>query len=236
MSVSRLRPRLRRRPRGPRTAVAAVVLVLVLVPGCGLPGDTDVRVIDSASVPYRLLDDEPWSQPGEPAGPVPAGAPVVFWLTAGDLLAPTSVDASCADRSEAVVQHLLALLAAPPDEDALSLGRSSAIPPSSELDLVEVVDGVAVVSFEPASSLTADRLPLAVGQLVLTVTTAPGVAAVRVGTAGDVVEVPLPGGALTSRPVVADDYASLLRDRYRDLERPDSPSADLGCPTTGAGT
>lgn len=214
-----------RRPR-----VVAIVAVLVsLASSCGLPGPTDVRSVDSADVPYRLLESEPRSRQGELGRPVPAGAPLVFWLTTTDLLAPAAVDISCGDRSEDVVERLLALLTAPPDEEARSAGRSSALPPSTGLGLVEVVDGVAVVALEAASSLTADRLPLAVGQLVLTVTSAPGIAAVRVSTGGDLVEVPLPGGALTSQPVTADDYASLLPDRYRDRTQADTVSADLGC-------
>ena len=235
MIVPRPQDQRSRRWLGLPAVLATVVVLLSLTTGCGLPGPTEVRTVDSAAVPYRLLDSEPWSRPGEVGGPVPAGAPVVFWLTAAGQLAPTAVDASCSDRSGDVVEQLVALLTAPPDEEARSAGRSSAIPPSTELDLVEVVDGVAVVALEAASSLTADRLPLAVGQLVLTVTSAPEIAAVRVSTAGDLVEVPLPGGALTPRPVTADDYASLLPDRYRDRVRPDTVSAELGCTTSSAG-
>lgn len=214
--------------RRPHVLGAALVTLLFLATGCGLPTDTQARPIDPAAVPYRLLDSEPWSRSVETEGPVPAGTPVVFWLTDDGRLAPTSVDIACTDPSDEVAEGLLALLSASPDETARSVGKSSAVPPSSELELVDVADGVALVRLDAATSLTADRLPLAVGQLVLTVTSAPGIDAVRVGTGDDLVEVPLPGGALTSRPVTAADYASLL---------PGSLSPDLGCaaPAVGAG-
>ena len=223
------------RTRPPRQASvrrAAAVGVLLLVAGCGLPGDTEVRAVDATTVPYKLLDPEAQSRPGL-NGPVPAGTPVVFWLVHDDRLAPTAVAASCTDPADDVVGRLLGLLAAAPDEAARSAGRSSAIPSSSELDLVGVADGVALVEFDPATSLTADRLPFAMGQLVLTVTSAPGIEAVRVGAAGETVEVPLPGGALTDRPVTADDYATFLPERFLDTG---GMSTDIGCPTPGVGS
>jgi spore germination protein GerM len=192
-----------------------------------------VRAVDATSVPYNLLDPEQQSQPGE-TGPVPAGTPVVFWLINDDRLAPTAVAASCTDPLDDVVARQLAILADAPDEAARSTGRSSAIPSSSELELVAVTDGVALIEFDPDTSLTADRLPLAIGQLVLTLTSAPGIEAVQVGAGGDAVEVPLPGGALTDRPVTADDYATFLPDRFRGSGSP-ALTPDIGCPAPGGG-
>ena len=231
MSGTELRARPPRRASVRRAAAAGLML---LVAGCGLPGDTEVRTLDATSVPYNLLDPEAQSRPGR-TGPVPTGTPVVFWLVDDDRLAPTAVAASCTDPVADVVGRLLALLAAAPDEAARAAGRSSAIPSSSDLELVGVADGVALVEFDPATSLTADRLPLAMGQLVLTVTSAPGVEAVQVGAAGEAVEVPLPGGALTDRPVTADDYAIFLPERFLGSGRR-GLSTDIGCPTPGAGS
>lgn len=219
-------------PRRASVRRAVAVALVLLVAGCGLPRDTEVRAVDATAVPYDLLDPEAPSRPGL-TGPVPAGTPVVFWLVHDDRLAPTAVAVSCTDPVDDVVGRLLGLLAAAPDETARSAGRSSAIPSSSDLELVGVADGVALVDFVPATSLTADRLPLAVGQLVLTVTSAPGVESVLVGAAGETVEVPLPGGALTDRPVTADDYAILLPERFVGSGRP-MLSPDIGCPAPDA--
>jgi hypothetical protein len=217
----------RQRRGGVRVAVPT--LVLVAATACGLPGDTGVRAVDDDSVPYRLLDPERPAHSATAEGPVPVGVPVVFWLRGDGRLAPTAVATSCADRSEDVVDHLLGLLEVPPDEGARSAGMSSAIPPSSALDVVAVEGSEALVALDPGTSITADRLPLVVGQLVLTVTSAPGVDAVRLSIDGDAVQVPLPGGALTSRAVSADDYASLLPDRYLDRGEPAGVVPYVGC-------
>lgn len=213
---------------------AAAIGLVLLVAGCGLPGRTEVRTVDATAVPYNLLDPEAQSRPGQ-IGPVPVGSPLVFWLVHDDRLAPTAVPVSCTDPVDDVVSQQLALLAAAPDAVARAAGRSSTIPSSSELELVDVAQGVAMVEFNPGSSLTADRLPLAMGQLVLTVTSAPGIEAVQVSAAGDTVEVPLPGGALTDRPVTADDYAILLPERFLNSGRR-GLSTDIGCATRGVGS
>jgi hypothetical protein len=159
---------------------------------------------------------------------------VVFWLTRDDMLTPASAPHGCTDPVEEVVRDLLSILAASPEQGGRPAGMSSAVLPSSRLDLVGLADGVAVVELDASTSLAADRLPLAVGQLVLTVTSAPGIEAVRVASAGDLVEVPLPGGALTSRPVTANDYASLVPGRYRARDEGDTLAPDLGCTAPGA--
>lgn len=215
-----------------RRAVATGLVLLVA--GCGLPGNTEVRAVDATAVPYNLLDPEAQARPGQ-IRPVTAGTPVVFWLVDDDRLAPTAVAVSCTAPVDEIVAQQLALLAAAPDAVARPAGRSSTIPSSSGLELIDVADGVAMVEFDPATSLAADRLPLAVGQVVLTVTSAPGIEAVQVSAAGDTVEVPLPGGALTDRPVTANDYAIFLPQRFlsaggRGL------STDIGCPTSNVGS
>ncbi len=152
--------------------------------------------------------------------------PLVFWLVANDHLVPEVPEAAaltCAEPPEAVVERLLGDLTAGPTDDARAAGRSTALPPQASLVLVGIDDGTAEVEVDPdETSISADRLPVAVGQIVLTVTSAPGVSAVALVSDGQPVQVPLPGGALTGNPVTAEDYATLLPDRYR--------AVDLGCP------
>jgi spore germination protein GerM len=50
-----------------------------------------------------------------------------------------------------------------------------------------------------------------VGQIVLTATSVPDVEAVLMTRDGALVQLPIPGGALTSAPVTAQDYAELTR-------------------------
>ena len=74
-----------------------------------------------------------------------------------------------------------------------------------------MTERVARISVVPSEKPpTADRLPLAVAQIVFTATSAEGVDRVQLLRNGRIIEVPLPGGARTSAPVGAGDYLELL--------------------------
>jgi len=218
------------RSRRSRPTTAAAVAVLLLVPSCGLPGDGSVRTVDEDAVPYRLLDR------GTPSGGTPrddqlASVPLVFWLVDDDVLVPAAASVSCDGQPRAIVERLLGELAAGPTGDARADGRATAIPPESGLGLLEITEATAEVEVDPESEISADRLPVAVGQIVLSVTSAPGVEAVALVSGGEPVQVPLPGGALTSGPVTPSDYASLVPDRFRDSTPSHAGLAPrLGCP------
>jgi hypothetical protein len=208
----------------------ALAAATVLLSACGLPGDGTTRTVDDADVPYHLLDEE--ASPSVPADdrPVPRRVPVVFWLLEDEHLVPDAALGSCTDPAEQRVQQVLEELAAGPADDARAAGRSSALPSDVELAVLGVDDGTALLDVDPGESVSADRLPLAVGQVVLSVTLTAGVRDVQFLSAGGAVQVPLPGGALTSSAVSADDYAELLPERYQAAGRwPTSVSARIGC-------
>ncbi len=186
-----------------------------LLTGCGVPGDGDARTVDDDAVPYHLLEVNPPSNTPTDDGSVPHAVPVVFWLVGEDHLVPAAAGVSCADPPEELAKRLLAELAAGPAGDTRAAGRSSALPPAPGLRLIGVVDGTAHVEWDPSTAISADLLPLAVGQVVMSLTSAPGVDEVTLLSSGEPVQVPLPGGALTTRAVSAADYADLLVDRYR---------------------
>ncbi|WP_167880573.1 GerMN domain-containing protein [Nocardioides guangzhouensis] len=224
------------RPRTGRSRVwlAALPAAVLLVAACGVPEGGSARSVDDTSVPYRLLDRET-SAPGAPydAHP-PASVPLVFWLDDADRLTPAAAGASCTQRPEAQVEHLLGELAAGPTDEVRAGGRGSAIAPRSGLSLVRIDDGTALVEVDPGSGTSADRLPLAIGQIALTVTSARGVQAVALVSDGEPVRVPLPGGALTSAPVTATDYAALVEDRRGDGTASQQPGPNRwpGCPVS----
>lgn len=201
------------------TVVTSAALMLA---SCGLPGGGSAHKVDDASVPYRLLES------GAPSTALPrtdqglGRVPVVFWVS-GDRVVPQAADESCDTPPEALVKRLLDTLAAGPSEDQRADGRSSAIPPDAGLDLVRVVDGTVEVDIEPMTSLSAERLPVAVAQVVLTITSTAAVETVNLVSRGEPIQVPLPGGALTEGPVTAQDYTELLPDRLQD-------SGSFGCP------
>lgn len=207
---------------GARAAVTT--LVVLALTSCGLPGSGTVTQVDDRSVPYRLLEKEaPESGTGAEVDPDGTG-PQAFWLLE-DVLVPEPVDASCVEPAEDVVRLLLVELAGGPPEDARAAGRSTAIAPDSPLSLDHLAEGTAVIEVDPETTVRADRLPAAVGQIVLTVTSAPGVFSVALVSDGEPVQVPLPDGVLTSSPVTAADYADLVSERY-DATRLN------GCPAT----
>ncbi|WP_374458055.1 GerMN domain-containing protein [Nocardioides sp.] len=206
------------------------MLVTVLgLAACGLPDEGRTQVVDDASVPYELLDaGESPTRPDVDAPTVPRHAPMVFWTRADRVLVPAAVDLSCAQTTIDVVRGLLEALASSPRDSDRDARLGSAIPPAAQLTLVGVDDRTAEVELDPLAIGDAERLPLAVGQVVLSVTSAPGVDAVRFVTSGETVDLPLPGGALATGSATAEDYATLLPDR---LAADGIDGVGLGCDT-----
>lgn len=196
-----------------RRHAAPLALLALLLAACGLPGDGSVRTVPDEDVPYRLL------APASPAGSPDGGAdpadrsPAVFWVM-GDHLLPEVTTETCSEDEETLVRRLLSTLSAGPGDDARAAGRSSALPADLGLDVVGVGDGTAEVGIEPGASIGADQLPIAVGQVVLTLTSAPTISSVVLVSDGARVQVPLLDGVLTEEPVTAADYAGLLPDRF----------------------
>ncbi len=204
-----------------RSGAAMVVLLGLLTSSCGVPGEGPVERVEDDEVPYRLLE------PTDPTGPssedpAPGPAPSAFWLRE-DRLVPGMAVGSCDDEPDDVVEQVLDVLADGPQDDERVGGRSTAIPPESSLALVGLDDSTAEVEFSAPTAISADRLPVAVGQIALAVGSAPGVGSVQLVDDGEPVPVPLPGGALTTAPVTADDYGSLLSARV-------PLTAAAGCP------
>ena len=212
-----------------------LVALCLVVSGCGLPGDGHPRTVESTDVPYNLLDEAAPQDatPGDPAAP--RGVPVVFWLRSDDRLVPAAAQASCASGAEDVVDVLLRTLAGSPSDEERTSGLASALPSTASLRLLRIEGDVAQVELGAVDLVDAERLPLAVGQLALSVTSAPGVRGVEVVVAGRAVQLPLPGGALADRPVTADDYASLLPERLLASSGGAlTVGSDIGCPAPPA--
>ena len=203
-------------------AVVAVVVGSLLLSGCGAPRD-GTRALAADTVPSRLLD----RAPGPSASPQPSGevtVPRVYLVDADEQLVPQPLRVQAAGLQQVVSAVLSALTAGPGDEQR-SAGLGSALGPEVRLQLVDVVDRVARVEVDVAAAVpTADRLPLAVGQVVLSATSVQGVDGVLLVHDGQPVQAPLPGGAQTSEPLSAGDYASLLA--------PGAATPDKAEPTT----
>lgn len=202
-----------RRGRVVAALLAILTLSMLVTTSCGLPRSGTVRTVDGAEVPYHLLEPDSAASPRAASGGT-AKAPVVMWV-AGQHLVPEATDSDCEGPPEAVVDELLSALTAGPSDETRSDGRSSAVPSDFGLELSDVSGGTAVVSIDPTTSTSAEQLPIAVGQIVLTVTSAPEVRSVVLVSDGAPVQVPLPTGVLVDEPVTAQDYAELLPARLR---------------------
>ena len=209
----------------PVAAMASVVAACLLTGGCGVPSGSEAQALPA--VPYGLLSS---------SGPTPstttsaaARGPRV-WLVRDDGLVPAEAPSSASDPTSTATA-LLGRLAAGPTEQERADGLSTAFGPGVELTLTEVTSGHAVVDIRSGDlAPSPSRLPLAVGQLVLTLCSIDGIDDVALTAAGSAIQAPLPGGALTDRPLRAGDYEALLR-RSGASEEPSATAAGPASPT-----
>ncbi|WP_426564481.1 GerMN domain-containing protein [Angustibacter sp. McL0619] len=202
--------------RGLRRAPIALLAAccLAVLAACGLPADGASRDIQPQDIPYGL------TSPAPSASPTSSGSlrllqtePRTYLLDPVQQLVavPTPVDPGVAATAQEQLLVLLKVLAAGPSERERAEGLSTALTPGIVIDLVALQGRTATLEVhtttkEPA----ADRLPLGIGQIVLTSTSVPGVGSVQLVQDGQPVEVPLPGGALTSAPLQRSDYRELI--------------------------
>lgn len=214
---------------------SALVLAVALT-GCGVPGSGSERLPPS-EVPSELLQPAPARGPaggGEPERTAGTGAtaallaarsPSIYLLDDEDVLvavplgstrstdpaqAPPGAAPLDDDEATVLATRLLRSLASP-TADQRDRGLSTALSLGVPAWLVDVDGGTARVALrQPDRDPPADRLPLATGQVVLTVTSVPGITHVRLLRDGEPTAVILPSGALSDAPVTALDYASLL--------------------------
>nr|WP_276612428.1 GerMN domain-containing protein [Kineococcus vitellinus] len=161
------------------------------------------------------------STAGDGATATSGPGPRAYFLTTGQLLVPVAVPVAVPAAAgapgpdeAAALGALLQRLGAGPDEGERARGLASALGPDVALGVEGLREGVARIAVDGlGDNLAVDRLPLAVAQVVLTATSAPGVQAVQLVREGQVLEVPLPGGQRTAEPLRAGDYASLRDPR-----------------------
>jgi spore germination protein GerM len=187
------------------------VAVTLLASGCGVPHGSSESVADD-EVPYHLLT----TSSAQPSAPAPAATeatlPRVFFVNGDEKLVrrPLAVDGT---ETESAVTAVLKALAGGPSDDYRAEGLASALGPDVGLRLLGVVDRTAQIEIVPsARNPTADRLPLAVGQIVLSATSVDGVDQVTLEENGQPLSAPLPGGEQTAGPLTPDDYTALLAE------------------------
>jgi hypothetical protein len=213
--------------RRPWAATSLVVAAFILA-SCGVPDDGTTRTVRSGDVPHRLLGaaGSSGAPAATPTGPT-VTIPRVYLIDQDRQLVPQEQPLE-ASGMEPLLADLLAALATAPTQQQRAMGLSSALESETGLRLLNVTDLTARIAVGESTGPAADRLPLAIAQIVLTATSVEGVDAVLLFQDGDALEAPLPGGELTSRPLYADDYAALLAP-------PETPS-HKAVPTVGPTT
>lgn len=179
-------------PRRRSAVVGAAVAVLVGAAGCGISAEPDANRVAPEEVPFGLLDDEVTTT-------VATGTTETIFLVTGDRLVP--VDRTVPD--DGGLAALLELVIEGPAATEEELGLTTEVP-AGTVGAVRQARGVAVVDLtaEFGDIRSADQ-PLALAQIVYTLTGQPGIGAVRFTLEGQRVNVPLPDG--TSAATLARD-------------------------------
>jgi spore germination protein GerM len=196
-----------RRTPGLLAGVVAGAVVLG-VAGCGVPTVETPVVVDPAEVPYGLLRPLPIEPTQGAAEEQPsASRPAVFYVTMDDRLVGVPLDSQ--PGQDALTAAIAALTAGPGSEDQ-SRGLATAIPPGLSLSVTRDGGLVTVDLGGEQTGPAGDEGPLAVGQIVLTATSVPGVDQVLLTRRGQPIEAQLPDGALTTAPLTAADFRVLV--------------------------
>lgn len=195
---------------GSGTSIALAASLTVAA--CGVPTGGETRRIESSAVPYGLLRDRDQSivrATGE--GVAPGEIRGRIGLLGGDS-AVRLVERDVATGSPAAVAGLLLKeLQRGPTDAERRFGLDSAVSPEARLRVTGWRRDVLTVDVSGELTAAPERLPLAVAQIVLTVTSVPSVRAVQFQHDGTVVQVPLGDGSLTSAALTRQDYQNLLQ-------------------------
>ena len=185
--------------------VAATAVVCVLA-ACGVP-QGEVTVIDSEELPAALRASSTVSSTALPADPnVEQGDVKVFWIQDKLLVSEAITFETTPD-----VERVISLLERGPSSTERTSEVRSAV---SQSEVIRGVtrDGnrVTVELSEDFAEVAGSDQVLALGQIVMTLASVPGVSDVEFRRSGEPLEVPVPNGSLVRRALTRGDYISLL--------------------------
>ena len=187
-----------------RASVAVAVVALTVAAGCGIQPDSSPRTLAADEVPYGLLDEGP--PPPATTAPAVEKVNVAVYFLVGERLQPAPravTDPPTASRA------IAALLAGPTEEEAVG-GLRTAINPTTRATVTRPRPSIVAIDLTPDfAAVPTPEQRLALGQLVFTATSFPGVAGVLFTVASAPVGVPLPDGTLTSEPVDRTTFPSI---------------------------
>lgn len=192
---------------GAALMAALAVLVGIVTGGCGVPAETEARVLPPEDLPFGLAGDDPTAGPNEAAA-----------LEFLNELEVVSLYFPAGNGLAVVPRQLTAPVALDAVVDALADGTGptgtatyrSAIG-RGDVEAVRVRAGVATVELDNRFlDLPNSEQRVAVAQLVLTLTSRPGVGQIVFEIGGAPVQVPRADGTLAKGAVSRDDFVKLL--------------------------
>jgi spore germination protein GerM len=205
-------------------AAATAVVGIVTVASCGLPNDHSYSAIRADDIPFGIADTTTSTTttipPATTTTTTPqvtttiATTPVKLYFVSNGKLQPVTR----ALPNPAGPEAALAALQQGPLENDQPAGLRSAVP-AGTIGMVTVGGGVATVDLAPsfvqpttagnqATVATVDQ-PLAFGEIVLTLTSLPGIGQVKFAVGGQPQDALVADGSLVAGPVSADSYAAL---------------------------
>jgi len=186
-----------------------VLAAAALLGGCGVPTGGAPDTIAASDIPYGLAVPSPGS-PAATSTPPRDDRPRIYLVNADDVLVPSGRDVSGSSTRDRL-DNLLGQLADGPTAGERDDELTTALPPRTTLTVSSVDGETATIDFSATSAPPAgEQTRRAVGQIVLTATSLPGVTAVLLTHDGEPLEAPLPSGELTTAPLAAADYEPLL--------------------------
>ena len=213
----------------PRRLAAVGALALLTLSGCGVPTSGDPTTIPASDVPYGLASPTGTAPSGSTAETMLAEAGI-YLVTAEDGLVPRGRELPVGGLEERL-DELLGQLAIGPS------ARSS--PTSCRRRCRRRWSSSSPTSPAGRSPSTSPGRPtprrerrrrLAVGQIVLTATSEPGVRAVLLTREGEPIDAPLPDGELTSDPLTADQFTAFLTPPAPSPATTSPPAPDSAVP------
>ena len=204
-------------------ALAGLVTVLAasltVLGACGLPSSSTPVEVPPAEVPYGLLESAPASPSPTVSPGVLISAGTVYLADAQQQLVAVPVQIPSAPAAP-MLQSLLDRLAAGPSERERARGLVTDLVPGSTIMLRNLSAGTVDIEIETTNQdPSPSKLPIAVGQIVLTATSIVGVDRVVFVRDGTVLPVPGPDGSRTLDPLTSASYTSLLAPGKAPVER-----------------
>lgn len=186
-----------------RLAAVAVVGLLVLVAGCGIPSQPRPHAVPTDQVPFGLL--APPTTPPSPTTTPGLAVRVEVFLVNNDRLSPVIRNITAPATP---AQVLKSLVAGPTPQEAAAGLRSALGDQALPISVLPGPDAAVDLGAGFAQISNQDQI-LALAQVVYTLTALQGVSGVRFTLDHKPIEVPRADGTLTPGPLTRADYSAV---------------------------